>query len=357
MKTRFMYSADEDNAWSGGGAAIVNKTGEEIEEVEEIEEEVKNETVEETKEETPEAAAEVVPEVAKEVAKEPEVGKDWRETVSQEELIAEVTKKLDRQALLRAAGIDEETIKAIEYKEATGDWEQYLKIKNTDYTKLSREQLIEMDLRERKPNADNKKFQILLKAELEKYKLDREDYDEDSIEAIVGEDSLEEDSAIIRARYIEKQSSFKAPEKQPDTTAQDREVFQQQVTDIIRNSDTVKNLQTNKLLPFGVGEEAFNYEVGEVSKLVDATITATIQSGQNPTNADINKMVKTLVYHIDPEAIEKALINHGKILGNRDVRKEVSNTKANTATTPTNYENLSDADLLAMSGKIVNRGG
>ena len=192
---------------------------------------------------------------------------------------------------------------------------------------------------------------------MEKYKLDREDYDEDSIEAIVGEDALEEDAAAIRARFIEKQSSFKAPEKQPDTTAQDREVFQQQVTETIRNSDTVKNLQTNKLLPFGVGEEAFNYEVDEVSKLVDATITAAIQSGQNPTNADINKMVKTLAYHVNSDAIEKALINHGKILGNRDVRKEVSNTKANTATTPTNYENLSDADMLAMSGKVVNRGG
>ena len=366
MKTNrsvpFFYDADP-NPWGGGGATVINHDDNEVDVLDEPEDtteqaETTNPVTEDTKEEPAKETTETKTEAKVDIpaiVNTPEPAKDWRETVSNDDLIAETKKKFDRSALLKAAGIDEETIKAIEFKESNGgDWNEYLRIKNTDYTKLAPEQLIEMNLRERKAGVDNKKFQILLKNELKKYNLDREEFADDSEEAIIGEDALKEDADAIRAKYVEKQNSLKAPERVPDTTAQDRELAQTNITAHIRNSEAVKNLQTSKLIPYGAGEEAFNYEVNEVDRLVDATITAAIQNGQTPTDAEINRMVKTLAYHVNPEAVEKALIDHGKVIGTRNVRKDASNSKPNTETTSTTVENLTDAELLARSGKVKN---
>ncbi len=355
----FFYSPD-DNPWGTGGATIVNKDAEQDDVVDVIEPEPTPAAPDpEPTPAEPEPAAQPAAQTEPPAAAAPvipEPVKDWRETVSSDELLSEVTKKADRKALLKAAGIDEETIKAIEFREANGgNWNEYLRVKNTDYKALDAQQLIEMDLREKYPALDNKKFAIVLKNELRKYNLDRDEHDENSEEAVLGAIMLDKDSDSIRAKYIEKQDSLKAPEKQPDTTAQDREVFQREITDTIRNSDAVRNLQSSKLISFGTGEEAFNYEVKtEVSQLVDATITAAHQNGQKPSDAEISKMVKTLAYHINPEAVEKALIDHGKILGNKEVRREVANTQPNSETSTTNFENLSDAELLAKSGKVRN---
>lgn len=364
MKTNrsvpFFYDADP-NPWGGGGAMVINHDNDTDTAVDdEPQEDTAEEPTDEVAKETP---AEVKPEVKADPIIEPvksaepiiEPVKDWRETVSHDDLLAEIKKKFDRTALLKAAGIDEDTIKAIDFKESNGgDWNEYLRVKNTDYTKLAPEQLIEMNLRERKSGVDNKKFQILLKNELKKYNLDREEFAEDSEEAIIGEDALKEDADAIRVKFVEKQNSLKAPEKAPDTTAQDREISQTKITDHIRNSEAVKNLHTNKLIPYGAGDEAFNYEVTEVDRLVDATITAAIQNGQTPTDAEITKMVKTLAYHVNPEAVEKALIDHGKVIGTRNVRKDASNSQSNTETTSTVVENLTDAEILGRSGKVRN---
>lgn len=361
----FYYSPD-DNPWGSGGALIVNKEDTDVlddpiddaledvfKEPAEVTETAVIDPVETTEEKQPDPVA---PPAETVVAPVIEAPKDWRETVSNDDLVTEIRKKLDRKALLTAAGIDEETIKAIEYKESNGgDWNEYLKIKNTDYAKLAPQQLIEMDLKERYAGIDNKRFQIVLKNELRKYNLDRDDFTEESEEAILGSIMLDKDSDQIRAKYLEKQNGLKAPEKQPDTTAQDREIFQQQITANIRNSEPVKNLLSTKLIPFGLGEEAFNYEVkSEVNRIIEATVTASVNNGNNPSEADIAKMFKTLAYHSDPEGVEKALIDHGRILGNRAVRKEVSNTQANESTTSTNFENLSDAELLARAGRVRN---
>ena len=370
MKTNrtvpFFYDADP-NPWGSGGAMVINHDNDtdivvedepqdNLSEETATEEAIKEVTTEVEAKTEVDAKTETKVEAVTEAGKiEVTPAKDWRETVSHDDLLAEIKKKFDRTSLLKAAGIDEDTIKAIDFKESNGgDWNEYLRIKNTDYTKLAPEQLIEMNLRERKSGVDNKKFQILLKNELKKYNLDREDFSEDSEEAIIGEDALKEDADAIRAKYVAKQDSLKAPEKVPDTTAQDREITQTKITDHIRNSEAVKNLQTTKLIPYGAGEEAFNYEVNEVSQLVDATITAAIQNGQTPTDAEINRMVKTLAYHVNPDAVEKALIDHGKVIGTRNVRKDASNSKPNTETTSTTVENLSDAELLARSGRVKN---
>lgn len=285
--------------------------------------------------------------------------KDWRETVTNDDLLSEATKKLDRKALLKAAGVDDETILAIDYKQANGgNWNEYLRVKNTDYKTLSPQQLIEMDLREKYAGLDNSKFAFVLNNELKKYNLNRETFTAESEEAILGEIMLDRDSESIRAKYIEKQNGLKAPEPAPDTTAQARELAQQQITANIRNSEAVKNLTTSKLIPFGAGEEAFNYEVkDEVGTLVDATIKAAHQGGRALGEGEITQMFRTLSFHINPDGVIKALVEHGKTLGVRSVRKDAANTSDNSSTTTTDIKTLTDAELLAQSGKVVNNSG
>ena len=310
----------------------------------------------------PETIPEVVPQVIPEVVKE--VVPDWRETVTNEDLLSVATKKLDRNAFLKAAGlpdnllplvgsIDEETIKFLEFKAAGGDAHEYLRVKNTDYTKISDVQLLEMDIKEKYPNIDNKTFQIVLKRELLKYNLDREEFLDDSEEAIIGNFMLKEDTDKIRAKYIDKQNSLKAPERKPDTTAQDQQVIQQQVTNTVRNSETVKALQTNKILSYGEGDEAFNFDVKDVDQIVNAAISTAIQNGDAPSEADLQEMVSTFAIHANKKAFINAMIAHGKTLGERNLNKEVRNVTPGATTTTVQGGYKSAAEALAKEGRLV----
>lgn len=289
---------------------------------------------------------------------------DWRELVSPEDLMTEATKRVDRNAFLKAAGIpenlmslvgkiDEETIKFLEFKVAGGDAHEYLRIKNTDYEKLSPSQLLEMEIKERYPKIDTKTFNIVLKKELSKYNLDREEFPDESDEATIGEFMLKEDTDKIRAKYIDKQNSLKAPEPKPDTTAQDRAIVQQQVTDIVRNSGTVKELQTSKNLTFGEGDEAFNFEVKNVDQIVNAVMSAALQNGNNPTEADVKDMISTFAIHADKKAFIQSLISYGKTLGEKSVSKELRNVQPGTSTTNAQAGYKSTAEALAKEGRLV----
>lgn len=290
----------------------------------------------------------VIPEVVAPV-------KDWRETVSDDDLITQVKSKFDRMALLKAAGIDEETIKAIEYKERTGGWDDYLKIKNTDYKAVAPEKLVELDLREKYKNLDNKRFEIVLKNELKKYNLDRDEVDENSEEAILGNIMLEQDAEAIRSKYIEKQQSLTAPAKQVEA-AQQPNVMQQQITDTIRNSATVKTLSASRMISFGEGDEAINYEIQDSTQLIDTAISAATQNGVVPTEAQIKDMVEGLALFANKNQILKTILNHGKILGEKSVRKEAANVKPNSETAGAAQEKLSDAGALARNGVMKRYG-
>jgi len=355
---RFFYNADA-NPWGDGATEIVNKeetaaaaTDDSATGDQGTEQQTEN-TGSDAPGETATTATATETNTKTEAAAVPAVVKDWRETVSNDDLFAHVKSKLDRATLLKAAGIEDDVIKAIEYKDATGDWTDYLRIKSTDYAKLSPQQLIEIELRKEFSDLDKEDFEAVLNDELAQYKLDREDYPENSEEARLGRIKLTRRTEAIRARLTEEQNALKAPEKQADTTAQDREVHREKVAVTVRNSDVVKNLTNSKLISYGAGEEAFNYEVKEnADSLIDAAITAAAQQETLPTEAEISKMVKTLAYHLNPEAVEKALIDHGKIVGNRDVRKEMANTQAGAGYTSGEFKNMSDAELLANSGTI-----
>jgi hypothetical protein len=328
MKSNFFNLQRDADADIFAGATIVvnNKDTVQVEDVEanENNEEKKEVLSEDLQKEVKEEVKEEVK--AESVVEEKEPPKDWRETATIDDILEFAKSKADRTALLKAAGVDEETIKAIDYKESNGgNWDEYLKVKNTDYSKIDYEKLIEMDLRQRRPDVDGRKFDILLKNELKKYNLDRDDYEEDSEDAIIGLDALEQDAIQIRQKFIDKQNSLKAPEKLPDTTAKDLEVFRAKLTDDFRNSEPIKGLLSSKVITFGKGDESFNYEPNNLDNLVSTAIASVVNQGAIPSDEEVSKTLKALAYYLDPEGVENALISQGKVLNGISIREKAVN--------------------------------
>lgn len=349
------FLRDSDNPWAGGGATIVNKEfGSEPQTVE-PEPETTPEP-EQTPEPTPEPSPEPTPGAEPKPEPTPEPVKDWRETANPDEVAEWLKSKADAQKLMKLAGIDDEDIKFIEFKKAGGNADEWLRIKNTDYGKLDPLKLVEMDLRERYSKLDDRQFQILLKKELQQFSLDREEYPEDSEEAILGGILLNDKADAIRQKYIDKQNSLKAPEPQPDNTAQQREQAAQQLAAQFRNSGAVSSLQANKTISIGEGEEAFNYEIKDVDTLVKAAEQVVLQNGNVPTDQEVNTILRTLAYYANPDAFQKALVDHGKILGERAVRKEAVNpAPGGQGSTPPPTPPMNDAELLRSTGTIRNK--
>lgn len=297
------------------------------------------------------------PAPAAQPAQQQEPPKDWREVAKDDEVLSHVKAKFDRRALLTAAGVDEETIKAIEFKESNnGDWSEYLRVKNTDYKSIPAEKLIEMDLREKYKDLPEEKFNVVLRSNLKKYNLDREDYPEGSDEATIGEIELARDAEAIRTRFIEKQDSLKAPEKAPDTTAQDQAAKVEKITGLVRNSGAVRAITENKTVSFGEGEEAFNYEIPNVQNVVDAAVSAILSTGNEPTEADIQDVVSSIAIMADKKGFIKAILDHGKILGERGTRKAAANAQpAGGGATPPD-KGKTAAQALATEGQFARYG-
>jgi len=289
----------------------------------------------------------------------------WKESVTDEELLGHVAEKFQKPALLKTLGVPEHLIGAFdkitpeiakyaEYVASGGNPTEYLRIVNTDYKAMSELQLIELDLRERHPDLDQNKFQILLKSELKKYNLDRDDYAENSDEAVVGEIALKKDADKVRERYLQKQSELKAPALQPDTRAQEQAEKVKQITDTVRNSVAVKELQANKKLLFGVGADAFPLEIQDFDGIVNSIISASIEAGKPLADADAIRLAKTVTFHNNMDAIEKAWSAHMKAVVEAAIRKEDRNAAPpGTTPAPTNPQNKSAGNLLATEGQIM----
>jgi hypothetical protein len=70
----------------------------------------------------------------------------------------------------------------------------------------------------------------------------------------------------------------------------------------------------------------------------------------------VTNILRTLAYYSNPVAYEKALVDHGKILGERAVRKEAVNpAPGGQGSTPPPTPPMNDAELLRSAGTIRNK--
>lgn len=295
------------------------------------------------------APAEVIPPVVE--SKPVEVtAVDWKSAL----------KKVDKYEALKELGYDDFTIDLLKYKEKTGDFTPYLQVKTVDYLKMTPEQLLKTDLQKQNAGMSEKALEFKFKKEFnEKYYLDRDEYREDSDEAVYGQEQLRLDAEAKRKQFIEEQAIFKAPEPKPDTSAQERETalneLQGKQKEVVLNNPVTKTLQSAKSIQFGQGEESFNYPIENVDPIINGAVS-TLQGSDTTevTEAQMHNFYQSLAIAADLPGFLKKYGDHQFALAKKKFQAEVGNiTPVNTAGVIDQEQNLTPAQQLARNGRFV----
>lgn len=298
---------------------------EEFEEQEPVEQAVEEkepvaETKEEVKQETVEPIVAEIPKV--EEVKPIEVkATDWKQAL----------KSADKYEALKELGYDDFTINMLKYKEGTGDFLPYLQAKTVDYTKMTPAQLLKLDLQKQNPGMSERALDFKFKKDFEtKYYQDRDEFPEDSDEAVFGEEQLRLDSEAKRKQFIEEQEAFKAPEPKADPDASRKAVEleqkQTQLRNFVLDSPLTKSLQTVKSISFGEGEESFNYPIKDSQGLIDSALNSVLSASDAELTPDnLQKFYAALAIGNDVQGFIKAHADHYKSLGHKKVQDELQN--------------------------------
>lgn len=228
----------------------------------------------------------------------------------------------------------------VEFYEKTGDLTPYLQAKLVDFNAMSDEEIMRRELREQYPEVSDKAFDKLYKQQvIDKYKLDADLYEEDDTE--LGKELLKSEAAKLRAKYQEWQSGFKAPEPQPDNSAEEMKRHLEQFEKTVKENELTKSLLNDKRIAIKTGDGEFAFEVADPNTLVDMTVDNKKFFGQfvaGEGKLDYEKWYKTVAYAQNQELFEKSMINYGKTLGREEITKELKNpSTAPIGDIPTEY--------------------
>lgn len=215
----------------------------------------------------------------------------------------------------------------VDYYEKTGDITPYLQAKLTDFNGMSDEELMRRELREQYPDVSDKAFDKLYKQQVvDKYKLDSETWEEDDVE--LGKELLKSEASKIRAKLLEWQAGFKAPDPTPDNSQEEIQSKLQEFQKKVTENEVTKSILNDKRIAIKTADGDFNFEIPNPNELLDMTIDNSKFFGQftpNGTDVDYAKWYKTAAYSKDPETFERSLINFGKTLGREEITKEIKN--------------------------------
>lgn len=150
----------------------------------------------------------------------------------------------------------------------------------------------------------------------------------------------------IAVNLTEEQKKFSAPENPS--------VDVEQWATRINESDSTKNLLTDKTLNIGDGDTSFSFEVESPESLVNTAVDSqeffklfTNKEGE----IDLGLWYKVAAYAQNPDLFEGSLINHGQSLGKEIVVKDLKNNELGRRTNEGSGEPSSLLDAFATKGK------
>jgi hypothetical protein len=220
--------------------------------------------------------------------------------------------------------------------------DEFLIKTNIDYDSISDEEIMRMQIESQYPNLGADEKNLLLQRKLIKeYNIGSEDESEDKVGRLL----LKVETDKIREGLKKEQAEY-TPSKNPNSIeaqlqAQQEAQLQQlqEFQNYVQQHPVTKQLETSRLLQYGVGDTTLNYEVNQnvnLSELaVDSSKFFQMFLGQDG-KVDINKFYKVANYAASMEGVEKALIAYGRSLGEKRLYDELKNTKVSdyTSTAP-----------------------
>lgn len=298
----------------------------------------------------------------------------------------EVLKTQQPDAIFKELGFDEkvlnlsnrlkdkpEMVALLDHWESKGEMKPYLDALNTDYQKMSPEDVMRHQLRDQNPELDAKQLDTLFKIKVtNRYKLDEQLYSED--EVAEGRIELLADAKPIRGMLAEEQKKYLlpvAPEPKqagPDPQAEKR---QQEIANYkakYTEDPFIKDIQTNKRITIGEGPEAFNYPV-DPDTLINQLVNVEqwqelLDSKEVKPDGSITYLPKVRTQALlaaigrNEKDFFKALETHYKSLGGKAITDTIDNAKPPSGATPAHAEVETSDPVAAMAkrGRIT-RGG
>lgn len=234
---------------------------------------------------------------------------------------------------LKALGYDEQFIAIAKQYKADGNINRYVQAASTDYSKMSPEQILRIDLQRQYPGATAEQLDLLYDTEVKgKYKLDPDVYPPDGKDAQAGALKMKLDADSLRAKLIQENEGLKLPSRDLQAEAQQRQAEverqAQERNNAFMASDFSKGVLTNKKMTYSIdGAPAFNYEINptEVAGIVTnpKLLAETLSDGKGGTNHQAAWDLATFLK--DRHAYRMALINYGKTLGKDEMIDEKTN--------------------------------
>lgn len=268
------------------------------------------------------------------------------ETLKLDEIAAFYKDKKDD--VLKALGLDEFSIEAIKYYQATGGLAEYAAVKSVDYSKMSDEKVLRQQLREELAHMDleDEDLELMYETRIKnRFKLDEEAYSEREVKASKLEMKLEANK--VRTALIERQKKFAPPERQPEP-AKEPEMSVEQESEIRLKTalfdNAVSQFISGKKLVLGSGEQTFNYEIENPQQLLDILfmpdkygITAArkdatgqpLKDSNGSLIPDYNRLLKAAAVLYNDTDYDNKLISYGKSLGTKKMIDDMENPTNN----------------------------
>lgn len=268
-------------------------------------------------------------------------------------------------------GVDPKMIALLNYYKENGDIKPYVNALNTDYSKMSSEDVMRHQLREEYPKASDKQIDILFKKEVvDAYNLNSED--EEEVEN--GKLLLDAKADKFRDVLSSKQNDFLIPKLQPkaapepDTQALEVEKRFESYKTSVNNSPITKDIFSNKAISIGEGEDKFSYAVDPVS-LTDILYdsdkwTATMfdikknADGNDEFIPNVRNQMLIAAFAQNPDKFLSEYSKHFKSLGGKTVVDSIDNVKKPESTASSKGEGTPKTAAEAMAkGGVINSGG
>ncbi len=201
-----------------------------------------------------------------------------------------------------------------------GDLKPFLEAFSTDYSTLSPEEVLRIDLKKQYPQLSSERLdRLFTKQVLEKFMQIEGVFEEEDV--ALGSELMKAEADKVRARLISEQQSYLQPVTRVEDKSKEQEEIKNKWSSYVTESQFVKDLSESKRVAIKIGDDELSVSVNP-----EELVAQTIQDEKffskffdEKGQLDWQKWAKVVAYANDMEGYEQTLVNHGKAVGSKSV--------------------------------------